>query len=446
MNKKVVLELHTTPKKELFLEIPTLPGVYLFLAQDKKPLYVGKAKNLKNRLSSYFLGVLIRKTKEMVKEAKFLSFIKTESEIEALILEANLIKKYQPKYNVIQKDDKSPLYIIITKEKYPRLILGRKSEIKGKNVDRFYGPFLSTRIARNLLRNIRRFIPFSDHKLGKKPCIYSQIGLCNPCPNLIENTKEESKRKELKKDYLRNIRKVKYFLSGNIKKVEKELTIEIKNLAQKQEFEKALEAKNKLETFKYLTSPIRNPDEYLENPNLIEDQREEEVESFISFLSKFFRIKKLRRIECYDVSHTSGAYATASMVVFMDGNKSSRDYKQFRLKRSINNDRESLIEVINRRLKHLKDWGKPDLIIVDGGKPQISAVYPILKRNKIPLIGIAKRFEELVVPILENNQTTYLKHRIKNEKFGNLIIRIRDESHRFAQRYHHKLFLSTLKL
>lgn len=446
MHKKNVLKVNKTSKRVFFSRIPETPGVYFFLDSNKTPLYVGKAKNLKNRLSSYFSIALIGKTKEMVKRSCFLSFIKTESEIEALILEANLIKKYQPKYNIIQKDDKSPLYIIITKEKYPRLILGRKSDLKGKNVDKFYGPFLSTRTARNLLRNIRNFIPFSDHKLAKKPCIYSQIGLCDPCPNFIEVQKNKKIKESKKREYFKNIRRINHFLRGDVKKVIRELEMEMKLFAKKQEFEKALEIKNKLENLKFLLQPLRYPDEYLQNPNLVEDQRKEELKSFVQFLNMFMKIRKIKRIECYDVSHISGTYAAASMVVFINAEKASREYRHLRLKKSINNDLECLYETIERRLNHLEDWGKPDLIIIDGGKPQLSVLFPILKDYKIPLVGIAKKFEELVIPVFKENKIYYLKYKLKNEKFGNLIIRIRDEAHRFARSYHHKLFLTSNKL
>jgi excinuclease ABC subunit C len=446
MNKKIVLEIPSKLKGSILLKIPESPGVYLFLDKNKKTIYVGKAKNLKNRLSSYFSKIIVGKTKEMVRNAKFLSFIKTESEIEALILEANLIKKYQPKYNVIQKDDKSPLYIIITKDKYPRLLLGRKSATKEKNVDIFYGPFLSTRLARKLLRNIRKLIPFSDHKIGKKPCLYSQIGLCNPCPNAIEKLENKTEKEKLFEEYKKNIKRIKYFLKGKIKKVESELISEMDYFSKKEEFEKAKSIKEKIEIFRLLTQPVRNPDEYLENPNLVQDQIELEIKSFADFLNNFFNIKKLDRIECYDISHISGAFAAASMVVFVKGEKSAPDYRRFRLKVSANNDRKSLIEVINRRLAHLKDWGRPDLMIIDGGRPQVSAVFPLLAKEGIPVVGIAKKFEELVIPVSKRGDIFYLKYPIRGRNFGNLVVRIRDESHRFAKKYHQKLFLLSNKL
>lgn len=439
MNKKVILKIERTSKREFLSKIPSSPGVYIFLSKEKNVLYIGKSKNLKNRVSSYFLNLITGKTRKMINQSAFLSFFKTGSEIEALLLEASLIKKYKPKYNVIQKDDKSPIYIIITKEKLPRLVLGRKADTQKENVKSFYGPFLSTRVARNLLRNARKFIPFSDHKIGKKPCIYSQIGLCKPCPNFIEGVKNQKEKNALIREYLKNIKKLNYFFRADIKRLEKELEAEMRSAAKAQDFEKALSIKEKIEIFKFLTKPTRNPDEYLQNPNLIEDQRKREVKSLEKFLSGFFKIRRIRRIECYDVSHISGVCGTASMVVFTDGEKNQQEYRHFKLKESSNNDLQSLFEVIRRRLKHLKDWGMPDLIVIDGGKPQLSAVIPILAKYKIPVVAIAKKLEEIVIPVRTKGYNHYLKYHLKDKDFGNLIIRIRDESHRFAKKYHHYL-------
>ncbi|BCX14880.1 MAG: UvrABC system protein C [Patescibacteria group bacterium] len=446
MNKKVVLKISKKLKESNLSKLPRNPGVYFFMSDKKEVLYVGKAKNLKNRISSYFSNLIVGKTKTMVEKSKYLSFIKTESEIEALILEANLIKKYKPKYNIIQKDDKSPLYILITKEKYPRLILGRKKDIQKKDLIGFYGPFLSTRTAKRILRSIRKFIPFSDHKIGRKPCMYSQINLCNPCPNFIESIDNKQENRLLFKKYLQNIKRVRLFLEGDIKRVERELNKEMESFIDKEDFENAKEIKERIESLRLLTKPLNKTDEYLENPNLLQDKIKIELNSLLEFLNNFFKIKKLKRIECYDVSHLSGILGTASMVVFIDGEKSSSDYRHFRLKESSNDDQKSLLEILNRRIKYLKDWGKPDLVIVDGGRPQLSAVWKVFFQNKIPVIGIAKKFEELVIPIFENNRIKYFKYKIKDKPFGNLIIRIRDETHRFALRYHRKLILNRPKL
>jgi len=317
--------------------------------------------------------------------------------------------------------------------------LQRKSNLKKEKIISFYGPFLSTQTARKLLRDIRKFIPFSDHKIGKKPCFYHQIGACDPCPNLIEQIKDSEEKKKAFKRYRRNIKNIRYFLEGKTKKVETELLKQIKELAAQEQFESALKIREKLERFHLLTQPIRKPQDYLENPNLIEETRKEELASLLKFLRKFFKIKKLVRIECYDISHLSGISAAASMVVFKNGEKSPADYRRFKIKKSSADDLKSLEEVIKRRLLHLDDWGRPDLIIVDGGKPQVLTFQKILKDYNLPVVGIAKRFEKLIIPYSPN---VFISISLKDKPFGNLVIRIRDESHRFAQKYHHFLILN----
>src|SRR5258708_26848424 len=162
--------------------IPSDPGVYQFKDENGVVLYVGKAKNLKNRLTSYFLTNLLPKTAQMVSLATDVSYIKVNSEFEALLLEANLIKKYKPKYNIALKDDKSPLYIGITKDKYPRIITFRKKDMSNLDLKASFGPFLDGGGATRILRIIRRIIPFSQHLPSKRICLYKQLGFCNPCP------------------------------------------------------------------------------------------------------------------------------------------------------------------------------------------------------------------------------------------------------------------------
>lgn len=166
--------------KQVVSTIPENPGVYIF-KKDSQVIYVGKAINLKRRVRSYFDLHLLPKTKKMVSEANNLKFIIVSSEFEALLLEAKLIKKFQPKYNVIAKDDKHPLYIAITKEEFPRVIAVRKLITSNYSLMASYGPFPSSHNVYSVLKMIRRIFPYSDHKIGKRVCLYSHIGLCNPC-------------------------------------------------------------------------------------------------------------------------------------------------------------------------------------------------------------------------------------------------------------------------
>jgi len=415
------------------------PGVYQFKDKNGKILYIGKAKNLKNRLNSYFTNNLLPKTSQMVNESESISYIKVMSEFEALLLEANLIKKYKPHYNTALKDDKSPLYIGITKEKYSRIITFRKPELKNLKLQVYFGPYVTGLSAKTLLKRIRRIYPFTTHLPGKRVCIYHQIGLCNPCPSQIENTEIPEVRTEFTKKFRRNIKGVKNILSGKLKTVEKELEKEIREYSKEEKFEEASEISKHLEAFKKIAS---NKDvdieAYLENPNLEEDIRQEEAKDLLVKLEKAKtpNLKnKLQRIECFDIAHLAGSFPTASMVTFIEGAPEKKYYRHFKIyQKKRQSDVDSMREVITRRLKHLKDWGEPELIIIDGGKPQLSAVYDLLKEKNIPFVGLAKRFETVVV---RQDDGKFLEIKATNPSLK-LLQRIRDEAHRFARRLHHK--------
>ena len=176
--------------KKILQNLPEAAGVYIFYLENR-PIYIGKAVNLKSRVSSYFGVNLAPKTAKMVSEAEELGFIKVTSEIDSLLLEAKLVHDLKPRYNATLKDDKHPLYIRITKEKYPRIVTARKIEEKEPNLA-FYGPFPSSWAVRSVLRMLRRIFPYSEHKLGRRPCLYSHIGLCEPCPSFIEKLKTKN--------------------------------------------------------------------------------------------------------------------------------------------------------------------------------------------------------------------------------------------------------------
>lgn len=420
--------------------IPEVPGVYQFKDTTGTVIYVGKAKNLKNRLGSYFLTNLLVKTAQMVASARSVSYIKVNSEFEALLLEANLIKKYRPKYNIALKDDKSPLYIGITKDKYPRVIAFRKPELKDLKLKEYYGPFLSGYSSKRVLRLIRKVFPYSTHLPTLKICIYKQLGLCNPCPSEIENETDTNKKLELRKKYLRNVRNVKKILNGKFTSLQKDLATELKEAVRQERFEDAREISGEIKTFEYVAmSPEFDIEEYLENPNLAEDIRSKESEDLLQILNSQFSISKLNRIECFDIAHLSGSFPTASMVISVDGEAEKKYYRHFKIygdktrpRVRQNSDVDSMREVITRRLKHLEDWGKPDLIIIDGGKPQLSAVHDLLESEKIPFIGLAKRLETIVI----YKDGKFIEVRPTGGAL-NLLQRIRDEAHRFARRLHH---------
>ena len=413
---------------------PELSGVYLFRDAHRRVIYVGKAKNLKNRVRSYFAGGLAPKTAKMVSTAKFLNYIPVSSEFEALLLEAKLVRKYEPKYNFALRDDKSPLYIGITPDELPRIILLRQRELTKQKLKHVYGPFINGNAPKRVLKLVRRIFPFSTHKPGKRPCVYSQIGLCNPCPS------EVVKNPELRKDYLLNVRRVNAILAGKSKLIMNQLELEMTNYSKLEKFEEAAHVKRKLEALSYTTTREELDDGYIENPNLLEDIRENELISLKKILVQFFEIKNLNRIECFDVAHLAGTYPTASMVTFIDGEPDKTLYRHYKVSdKKKSDDVGSLKSVLIKRKHRFETWGKPDLIIVDGGKGQLSAALEVI--NEVPVVGLAKREETLIL----KTQGEFHEFELPESPAKKLVQRLRDEAHRFARSYHHKLVSKAIR-
>ena len=430
--------------------VPSSSGVYLFKNSDVNVLYVGKANDLKARLKSYLALDLSPKTKKLLDLTEYFSFIKVNSEIEALLLEASLTKKLQPKYNLSLKDDKRPLYIRITKEKYPRVATARKIETptKGEQNIAFYGPFPSSANVKSVLKMMRRIFPYSDHRIGKRGCIYSQINLCEPCPNEIEKTKNIIKQRKMMKKYVRNIHLIKGVLDGRIVYVRKKLKAEMDRLSKQEKFEDAKMIRDEIRKLDYITQPIVPISGFIRNPNLIEDIRSEESETLREFIKKQISLSNaLKRIECYDVAHLSGTNPTASMVTFINGEPDKSLYRRFKIRQiKGNSDTDSLREVAKRRIGHLSTWGVPDLIIVDGGRAQVGVFRKYFSEKNIPVIGLSKRLDSLVIPIEDRKLLTqgFIDRVVPRGPARNLVHRIRDEAHRFARAYHHKLMTKRL--
>lgn len=414
--------------KTIIKSLPESAGVYTFKV-GKTPIYIGKAINLKRRVGSYFDLHLEPKTERMIAEANNFSYINVNSELEALLLEAKLINSYQPKYNSISKDDKHPLYIRITKEEFPRVITARKIAANEKNIA-FFGPFPSSRNVYSVLRSLRRIFPYSDHKLGKRPCLYSHIGLCSPCPNEITQSSDKAL---LKKKYLANIRKIKSILNGRIDIVKKDLDRQMNDLSKKQKYEEAKLVRDQIQRLEYITQPRVPTEFYIQNPNLKEDVRRSELLELQKLLVGSFKIESLHRIECFDIAHLAGASPTASMVTFIEGEADKSEYRHFKIRQNkTQSDYDSMREVARRRLKQA--WDKPNLIIVDGGVGQLNVFKSIIKG--IPIVGIAKGPDRLILNEKE-------KVRLSGPTLS-LVQRIRDEAHRFARRYHHTLISKSL--
>lgn len=427
--------------------LPQGTGVYIYYDKGKHPIYVGKAKDLRARVRSYVTTSLNEKTAKMIAETKSFSAILVGSELEALLLEARLVKKYQTRYNSVLRDDKHPIYIRITDEEYPRVLTARKPDEVKRSLA-FLGPFPSTTKVRSVLRLLRQIFPYSQHKLGKRGCLYSQMSLCNPCPNEIEKVSGAKEKKKLKSKYRKNISYVKAILSGRFLFVSKSLEKVMRGYAKEENFEMAAIVRNQIASLDYITQPVTPVGHFLKNPNLLEDIRTDELKELRNFLSKYLSLPdQLSQIECYDVAHLAGTNATASMVTFTNGDADKSLYRHFRIhQKKGQSDTDSMYEVAKRRVKYLSTWGVPDLIIVDGGKAQVSVFRRIFGRHKIPVVGIAKREEKIVIPGKRYDLSThgFIERKLPKGPARNLVQRIRNEAHRFARRYHHKLLQKEL--
>jgi len=421
--------------KTVLQKTPDSAGVYTFWNSQDHEIYIGKAKNLKSRLTSYFSAELFVKTKKMMAEATKLTYIKTSTEFEALLLEANLVRRIMPKYNIELKDDKSPIYIGITSDRYPRILTARKTQLSTLSLKDVFGPYPEASSVKKILKYLRRIFPYSEHKLGTRPCIYSQIDLCNPCPNSIA-TKDQQKK------YLSNIRSIKAILSGRITDVVKNLRTNMDIESKKENYEEAKELLAKIKALDYLTEERTPVSGYLENPNFAEDLHKKEKLDLKKIVSSQIKgVSSLRRIECFDVAHLAGTFPTASMVTFVDGTPDKSLYRHFKITgRKKSDDLDNMRSILERRKKRL-DWGVPNLIIIDGGKGQLGVAKQVFGKD-FPVVGLTKRYETLV--FLEDG--TFRQLLLKRGLAKNLVQRIRDEAHRFARSYHHLLVAKAIRV
>ena len=499
--------------------LPKNPGCYLFKNKNNKIIYVGKAKNIRKRVRSYVQKKdMDAKTQSLVKRVNFVDYIITDNEVEAFILENTLIKKYQPKYNIDLKDAKSYAYIRLTDEDFPRLLIARGKKGNGK----FYGPFVSAKERDYVLRFLRKtFMLRTCKKMPKKPCLRYHIDICSaPCIGCI--TKQE---------YDKEIEKVKLILSGNAKKLIKQMKKEMSSYAKKSQFEWALKLRNEIAAveglskrqnmqrqkrhnediinykieeekvylllFNIYKGTLSNKNEYVfdfnddfldefiiqyysenpvpkeiiapkkmgdsivsflqtkkgENVKITKPQRGEKKQLLdlveknidITFFAGEGKIDALKTrlklhetpvvIECFDISHLSGTSTVGSMVQFRNGKTDKSNYRRFKI-RTVNriDDFAAIAEVVRRRYTRLKNEESefPDLIIVDGGKGQLNFALQELEKLelKIPIISIAKQFEEIYVP-----GVMHPLRLDKKDKVLKFIQEIRDEAHRFAIKY-----------
>ncbi len=389
--------------KEIAEKLPDAPGVYIF--RDKDILYIGKATSLRDRVRSYFVPDLIntrgKLLVDMVALATKIDFIQTDSVLEALLLETNLIKKHQPKYNTQEKDNKSHNYVVFTKEDFPRIftVRGRTLEtLDQKKYKYIFGPFPYGGELKEAMKIIRKIFPYADAKCiqNGKPCFNRQIGLCpGVCTGEIS-----------KKDYAERIKNLKLFFEGEKKALMRNLEKEMKAYAKKQEFEKATEVRNTVFALNHIQDIA-----LLKRENKIGN-----VENF--------------RIEAYDVAHISGTNVVGVMVVIEDGEPKKSDYRKFNIK--INpgvNDTGALKEILERRFKH-PEWTFPDILAVDGSQAQINVAEGLLEslKLKIKVVAVVKDERHKPREILGDENIV--------KEYGRAIILANSEAHRFAIAYH----------
>ena len=427
-------------------KLPETSGVYFFKDKRGKVIYVGKANSLKNRVSSYFSSSAQHSPKinKMIKEIENVEYMPTSSEIEALILESKMIKSNSPYYNTQSKDDKSYPYIKITLEKeFPQILFYRKINRKIKEGKALYfGPFVdtnATRVVIKLLRKVFKIRGCRKKDLKKaKICLDYQIGLCSaPCANMISKT-----------EYRKRIREICLFLAGKQKKLLNGLYREMKEASHNLNYEKAAKVRDRIKSIEAilkgqeinLRRKSKNNSYLLKKVEEVEEDEIEKGQKAVIDLKDKLNLKKLpERIEAFDISNIQGKLSVGSLVVFEKGRPKKKDYRRFRITKVKGIDDYAMLqEVTERRYKRLLFEGKrlPDLVLVDGGRGQLSAVEKILKNMnlELPIISIAKKEEEIFKP--EFHKPIILP---SNSESLFLLQRIRDEAHRFAVTYHRKI-------
>jgi excinuclease ABC subunit C len=454
VNTKLEAKLKTLPRS---------PGVYFHKSSAGEIIYVGKAAVLKNRVRQYFQSKrdMDIKTLALVAEIEDTDWVETESEIDALFLESEMVKRYMPRYNILLRDDKSQLFVRIDmKSTWPTVSFTRNPSDDGAD---YYGPYYNGFAVKKALRYLRRIFPYyiTPPKNGERPSLNAHIGL-EPRPGTTSD------------EYKSTLRKLIRYFEGGRKALVREMEKEMHQAAKLHDFETAALIRNRIRDMGELQRRIMFGDkEFL---NISKDRA-------LRDLADLLVLKKIpARIEGYDISHMGGTNVVASMVVFTNGVSDRAEYRKFKTKIEQNNDTANMHETIFRRFseKNRKSWGMPDLVLIDGGKGQLEAAIRAMEEQKVhvPIISIAKREEEIIIHGQRSNiDTSAIVTLLKNPVEGvwveassdyyvvnlhagqrnasshsrnlrgapvvgtysdvvKLFQRIRDESHRFAVSYH----------
>ncbi|NTV29768.1 MAG: excinuclease ABC subunit UvrC [Candidatus Omnitrophica bacterium] len=397
--------------------LPLTSGVYLMKDADGTVIYVGKAISLRKRVQSYFRArTRDIKTDLLVARIVDIDHILTHSEAEALILEAALVKQYDPKYNIDLKDGKTYPYIQITDDKFPLVSVVRLARPEERKPGcRYFGPYVDAALIREALQLIRKIFPFRTCvPFADKVCLYHSLGLCEaPCVGRVS-----------RQDYRRNIEHVALILAGEKDELYRDLKAEMEQFGRTREYEKAAQARDRLRAIGAL---------YASSPDVNCFKEAEQLERALGLP------RRPERLECIDISTTMGERAVGSLVAFHNGRPDKASYRRFRIKEVDGMDDFRMVaEVVRRRYGRLKREGAPypDLVVIDGGKGQLAVAVAELEKLgvQIPVVSLAKREEEVFLPgrrlpVVLSRDSLALR----------LLQRLRDEAHRFAVSYHRLL-------
>ena len=402
--------------KQKLNKLPASPGVYFHKNAEGEIIYVGKAAVLKNRVRQYFQkSHKDVKTEALVREIADTDWIVVDTEMDALFLESEMIKRYMPKWNILLRDDKTVSYVRITmNEEVPYVSFTRTPQ---DDRAKYIGPFYGKLSVEKALRVLRRIFPYYVKPYTGHKTLDTDLGLT---PGIEVD-------KSTAKDYKRNLRKLIRYIEGNRDKLLKDLEKTMLDEAAKGNYELAAEARNQLFGLKELKKKIVFSDkEFLD---ISSDQALRQLQEMLGLE------KPPRRIEGYDISHQSGENTVGSMVVFINGTAARNEYRKFKIRTSRNDDLKSMTEMLTRRLKH-REWEYPDLIILDGGATQVNAVLPLVEPYNIPVIGRDKSGDHsrsAGVKIVFGGRMVPLA---PDSHVARLIARIDEEAHRFAITYH----------
>lgn len=406
--------------------LPSAPGVYFHKNKQGEVIYVGKAAVLKNRVRQYFQNTeKDPKTTALVAEIYDTDWIVVDTEMDALFLESEMIKRYKPKWNILLRDDKTVSYVRIDMKSPVPYVSMTRQPLDDKAT--YIGPFYAKTTIATALRILRKVFPYYDKPYDGKKTLNTDLGL-TPGIEIGKSTPSE---------YKKTLRKLIRYLEGDRQKLITEIEKEMKTEAKLNHFERAAELRNQYFGLKGLKKKIVFSDkEFL---NISSDQALKQLQKLLSLK------EPPRRIEGYDISHEQGTNVVASMVVFVNGVSDRSEYRKFKMRHQKNDDTGNMRETITRRLKH-KEWEYPNLVILDGAEGQINAVKDLLSAQHIPVIGRDKsgdHTKNAPVNIIIPDDTEESGFRFiplpEDSHIAKLIARIDEESHRFAITYHRLL-------